>query len=277
MKYDLHSHTTASDGVLTSRELLLRAKNRAVDVLAITDHDTVEGLEEARHHANEIGITLVNGVEVSVTWNKTQIHIVGLGVDYGNEELLEKTALLQKTRILRAEKIAQHLEKEGFDKPLEGALRYSANENITRTHFARYIINTGRARDMAEVFKHYLSYGKPGYVSAQWLSLEDAVGMLNRSGGQAVIAHPSRYKMTNTKMRKLLADFKSAGGAGMEVVNSGLNPEIIKHNASLAMEFDLLASAGSDFHSPDNKYIDLGRFPELPQTVTPVWQEWKLQ
>ena len=276
MKYDLHSHTTASDGVLTPDELILRAKTRGIDVLAVTDHDTTAGLEAAQLSAGEHGVKLVNGIEFSVTWNKIPVHIVGLNIDPLNSALSEQVVMLQEKRLVRANKIALKLEKEGIENAFSGAQQYTSNSNITRTHFARYLIQIGKAKTMADVFKRYLSHGNPGYVSVQWQTLEQAVTIINNAGGQAVIAHPSRYKITNSKMKKLLSDFRELGGAGIEVVNSGTTAAIIKQYAKLAREFELKASTGSDFHSPDNKYVDLGRFSLLPDNVVPVWKDWQL-
>jgi len=274
--YDLHSHTTASDGVLTPEELIIRAKHRGINVLAITDHDTISGLEAAQRSALSQDITVINGIEMSVTWNKNHIHVVGLNIDTTCKELGVRLSGLQQIRQDRAKEIAVRLEQVGIDNALIGAQQFSANNNITRTHFARYLLKIGKARNMSDVFKRYLAFGKPGYVSVEWIALDDAVGLIKSSGGQAVVAHPSRYKMTNTKMRKMLGDFTECGGSAIEVVNSGSTPETIDNNARLVNQFGLTASVGSDFHSPDNQYIDLGRFSPLPDNVTPVWHDWDI-
>jgi len=272
--YDLHSHTTASDGVLTPDELIKRAKHRGVNVLAVTDHDTTAGLSAAQQSATSQGITLVNGIELSATWQKNHIHIVGLNINAESAELENKLITVQKIRHDRAQEMAQRLQKVGIDNALAGAQAFSGNNNMTRTHFARYIVSIGKARTMAEVFKRYLTPGNPGYVSVDWIPLDEAVGLITSAGGRAVVAHPARYKMTNTKMKKMLAAFSDCGGAGIEVINSGSTREIIENNISLANQFGLAASIGSDFHSPDNKYVDLGRFPPLPDNVTPIWEGW---
>lgn len=272
--YDLHTHTIASDGVLTSEELITRAHHRGVNVLAITDHDTTAGLESGQQYAKTHDITLICGIEISVTWGKNHLHIVGLNIDAGNDELQSELLKVQQTRQARAKEIARRLEQAGIKDALTGAQQFSANNNLTRTHFARYLMKIGKARTMSDVFKRYLSYGNPGYVSAEWMALDKTIQIISSAGGQAVVAHPSRYKMTNSKMRKFLAEFSSLGGKGMEVVNSGSTRELIKHNAKLANEFELYGSIGSDFHSPDNKYIDLGRFSPLPDDVRPIWAEW---
>lgn len=272
--YDLHSHTTASDGVLTPDELIKRARHRGVNVLAVTDHDTTSGLSDAQKSATSHGITLVHGIELSVTWQKNHVHIVGLNINASSDRLKTRLVAVQKIRQERAQEMSQRLEKVGINNALAGAREFSLNNNITRTHFARYIVSIGRARTMSEVFKRYLVPGKPGYVSVDWIPLDEAVELIQSVGGCAVVAHPARYKMTNTKMKKLLAVFADVGGAGIEVINSGSTREIIENNISLANQFGLAASIGSDFHSPDNKFVDLGRFPPLPDNVTPIWEGW---
>lgn len=272
--YDLHSHTTASDGVLTPEELIIRAKHRGVHVLAITDHDSISGLSAAQNYALSQDINIINGIELSVTWKKNHIHVIGLNIDTTHDELSLRLAELQKIRQARAIEIGVRLEEVGIQNALTGAQQFSANNNITRTHFARFLVKAGKASSMSNVFKRYLAYGKPGYVSVEWVKLENAVELIKSAGGQAVIAHPARYKMTNVKMRKMLGDFTECGGSAIEVVNSGCTRQVIENNARLANQFGLSASIGSDFHSPDNQYVDLGRFPALPDNVTPVWRDW---
>jgi len=272
--YDLHSHTIASDGVLTTEELMIRAKHRGVNVLAITDHDSVSGLDAVKSGELSGAVKIVHGIELSVTWKKNNIHVVGLNIDVAQQALLASLADLQRVRQARAIEIAARLEKVGIENALSGASQFSAQNNMTRTHFARYLIQIGKARSMAEVFKRYLAHGKPGYVSVEWISLEKAVDIIKSAGGQAVIAHPSRYKLTNTKMNKMLGDFTECGGSAIEVVNSHCTKQMIENNARLVNHYGLSASIGSDFHSPDNKYVDLGRFPPLPENVTPIWHDW---
>ncbi len=274
--YDLHSHTTASDGVLTPQELITRAQHRGVHVLAITDHDSISGLPAAQNYALSQDINIINGIELSVTWKKNHIHVIGLNIDITHHELSLRLAELQKIRQARAIEIGARLEKVGIQNALTGAQQFSANNNITRTHFARFLVKAGKASSMSNVFKRYLTYGKPGYVSVEWVQLENAVELIKSAGGQAVIAHPARYKMSNVKMRKMLGDFTECGGSAIEVVNSGCTRPVIENNARLANQFGLSASIGSDFHSPDNHYIDLGRFSALPDNVTPVWHDWEM-
>jgi len=272
--YDLHSHTTFSDGVLTPEELITRAKNRGINVLAITDHDDISGLSAAQRCAVSEDITVINGIELSVTWKKNHIHVVGLNIDKTCQTLISRLSEIQQLRQSRATDIGLRLEKAGVENALQGAQQYSANNNITRTHFARYLIQIGKARTMSDVFKKYLAYGKPGYVSVEWIQLEQAIELIKLAGGQAVIAHPARYNMTTAKMKKMLDDFTEFGGTAIEVVNSGCTKQVIEKNVSLVNHFGLSASIGSDFHSPDNKYVDLGRFPPLPDNVTPIWHDW---
>ncbi len=274
--YDLHSHTTASDGVLTPEELIIRAKHRGVHVLAITDHDSISGLQAAQNCAFSQDISIINGIELSVTWKKNNIHVIGLNIDTTHQELSNKLVELQQIRQARAIEIGTRLQKAGIKNALTGAQQFSANNNITRTHFARFLVKSGKASSMSDVFKRYLTHGKPGYVSVEWVSLENAVELIKSAGGQAVIAHPARYKMTNAKMKKMLGDFTACGGSAIEVVNSGCTKQVIENNARLANQFGLSASIGSDFHSPDNQYIDLGRFSALPGNVTPIWHDWKM-
>ena len=270
--YDLHSHSTASDGLLSPTELVARARAKGVESLALTDHDTIEGLSEAHAAATAQGLELIPGVEISATWRERTLHIVGLGIDAAHPVLLAGLASLQLKRAERARRIAEQLEKEGFTDVLAGAQRFGSGRNITRTHFARYLVEQGVASQVSGVFKHYLRRGKPGYVNANWAPLADAVAWINTAGGKAVIAHPSRYDLTATKMRELLTDFRAAGGAGLEVIYcSGCDPNVQRSNASFAKEFALAASVGSDFHDPSVPWVELGRLGRLPPNVTPIW------
>lgn len=271
MIYDLHSHSTASDGVLTPSLLIARAEQCGVNVLALTDHDIVAGLEEAQQAADKHGIGLIPGVEISVTWQKQTIHIVGLGIDRQCQSLLNGLNHLQTIRSQRAQEIAQRLEKIGIPDALRGSEKFAPGNNITRTHFARYLVELGKARDMNDVFKHFLASGKPGYVQVEWATLQQAVQWINDAGGRAVVAHPARYKMTGTKMGRLLTDFVDCGGAGLEIINGGCGRDIIQKYAGLAKRFNLLASVGSDFHDPATPWMDLGKLQPLPRDLTPIW------
>ena len=272
--YDLHSHSNASDGTLTPTELIQRAKSQGVTSLALTDHDTTQGIPEAQHAAQQVGIQIIPGVEISTSWGKHGIHIVGLNIDIHNPLLQEGLSQLQNIRVERAAKMGQKLEKAGIPNAMEGAQTLAGKGNVTRTHFARHIVNIGKAESISAVFKHYLSHNKPGYVKTQWAPLQDAIQWIKAANGQAVVAHPDRYKMTATKFRAFLNDFKAFGGSGIEVVYSGSNRDVIMNNARFAKEFDLYASTGSDFHSPGLPWAELGKLPPLPKELTPIWHSW---
>lgn len=271
--YDLHTHSSASDGNLLPIDLVARAVDKGVDVLALTDHDGVEGIEAAIKAAQQHQLTLVSGVEISVTWGGQTVHIVGLNVDHRNEQLRLGLDSLRAYRVGRAKEIAHRLAKAGIEGALEGASQYASPVMLGRVHFAKFLVEHKHAKDIPDVFKRYLVRNKPGYVPGEWASLEQAVGWINQAGGQAVIAHPARYKMTATKRRRLLTEFKQLGGAGLEVVSGRQHPEEVKMLAKLANDYELLASCGSDFHSPDS-WSDLGQISSLPSTVNPIWTTW---
>jgi len=273
--YDLHCHSTASDGVLTPEAVVRRAATNRVAVLALTDHDDVAGLAEAALAAREHRIRFVPGVEVSITWGGTTIHIVGLGIDPRNATLAASLEQVRSSRERRAANIAAQLESLGIQGSLAGAYAYAGNPRlIGRAHFARFLVERGVARDVATVFKHYLVRGKPGYVPHQWASLADAVASIRASGGRAVVAHPGRYKLSHAELRQFLGEFKSAGGEGIEVVTGSHSRPQYAEFARLAREFGFLASRGSDFHGPDESPIDLGMLPPLPGDLKPVWHDW---
>ena len=273
-QYDLHTHSTASDGSLTPSELVARAQQQGVTHLALTDHDGTEGITEARQAAAARGITLIPGVEISTTWRNSTVHIVGLNIDVENNELQGGLAMLREYRQQRAYKMAEKLEKAGIRDALAGAQKYASKTLLGRVHFARYLIETGHASDMKDVFKRFLVKNKPGYVASQWVSLADAVTWIKAAGGQAVVAHPARYKLTATKRRQLLTDFKQLGGDAMEVSSGFQHPEEVRTMARLAEAFELLASCGSDFHSPDKGWNEIGKMAALPPFVTPIWNQW---
>lgn len=271
--YDLHCHSTASDGELSPTELARRAHRQGVDVLALTDHDVTDGLAEAASVARELGMGFVPGIEVSVSWQKQTVHIVGLHINGRSASLQQGLEKLRGFRNWRAEEIGRRLEKKGIGGAYEGARQLAKGAIISRTHFARFLVANGYARDMRDLFKHYLIKNKPGYVPGEWASLEEAVGWLNDAGGQAVIAHPARYKMTATRLRRLIGEFKEVGGTGLEVVSGTHSNDEVKYMGRLANQFGLYASCGSDFHSPDNIYLELGRLPAMPEACVPVWQD----
>ncbi|WP_241086761.1 PHP domain-containing protein [Candidatus Vondammii sp. HM_W22] len=272
--YDLHTHSTASDGTLSPRALVRRAVAVGVQVLALTDHDTTEGIAEAAAEAKDTGLTLIPGIELSVTWNAQVVHIVGLGIDPENPELQNGLRALREFRAWRAEEIGRRLEKAGISGAFEGARERSNGELISRTHFARFLFDAGHAPDTRKVFKRFLTQGKPGHVAGCWADLSDAVAWIIAAGGQAVIAHPARYRMTRTKLRRLIGEFVEVGGNVLEVVSGSHSKDENFTMARHAREFDLLGSIGSDYHGPESQWIDVGRISPLPDGVAPVWQNW---
>ncbi len=271
MQIDLHTHSTASDGRLIPSQLVACAAGAGVDVLALTDHDGTDGLEEARCAAIAAGIQLINGIELSVTWNKRTVHIVGLNFDPDFAPLKAGILSLQNFRETRAREIAYKLEKSGIKGAYEGAMRFSGGKMLGRMHFANFLVDSGHAKNVRKVFKHYLVQNKPGHVTGNWASLEDAVSWITGAGGIAVIAHPARYKLTRGKLRHLIKDFMAVGGRAIEVVSGSHDLNETKTMACHASDFDLYASAGSDFHDPDFPWIKLGQLPPLPRQCKPVW------
>ena len=273
--YDLHCHSTASDGLLAPAALVRRAAENGVDILALTDHDELRGLVEARVEAATLGLRFIDGVEVSITWGGITIHVVGLKIDAGNQQLQQGLHAIRQGRTERAKKMAQDLERAGIPGSLEGAYAYVENPNlIGRTHFARFLAEKRYVSDVKSAFQHYLVSGKPGYVPHQWATLEEALAYIKSGGGVAVVAHPGRYKLTRTEMRKFLGEFRDGGGAGIEVITSGHTPEQSLEYAILAKEFGFLASRGSDFHGPGESRVDLGKLPDLAADLKPVWHDW---
>jgi len=273
--YDLHCHSTASDGVLSPRALVERAASMGVHVLALTDHDELRGLDEARAVADELGIRLVRGVEVSISWGGHTIHIVGLNVDSDDPILAQGLARNRGGRAERARRMAEELARLGIPGALEGAYRFAGNQDlIGRTHFARFLVERGVVKDVKTVFRKFLVKGKPGYVPHQWASLEEALVWIRAAGGQAVVAHPGRYQMGREKMRLLLSEFKHLGGDAIEVVTGSHTPDQVPVYADLAVEFDLMASVGSDFHAPGEGGRELGRLQPLPTRCRPLWSAW---
>lgn len=274
---DLHSHSTISDGVLSPSRLLAHASTRGVTVLALTDHDDVAGLCEATHSAQLENITLIPGVEISVTWHSRTLHILGLGIDPEYLPLVEGLQKIRDGRMDRARAIAAQLDKFGIRGSFEGASAQAGESRlIGRTHFARFLADRGYAKDVKSVFKKYLVKGKPGHVSHIWVSLDEAIGWIRGSGGQAVIAHPARYKLSNNLLEQLLNEFHELGGAGIEVVSSSHTPEQTQQFAALATRMNLYASCGSDYHGPGESYFDLGRLPALPPGCIPIWDGWQI-
>ena len=275
MNIDLHCHSTASDGLLSPSALAERAAASGVGVLALTDHDEVAGLTEARAAAESKGLRFVDGVEISVTWSGITVHVVGLQIDPSNGDLRDGLESIRSSRVLRARKMGDALESAGISGSYDGAMAHVENPNIvSRTHFARFLVAQGYARDVRSVFHRYLIKGKPGYVAHDWASLPDAVRWIRASGGVAVVAHPGRYKLSRADMRTLLSEFRDCGGAGVEVITGSHTVDQYAQYAALAREFGLLASRGSDFHGPGESKIDLGALPALPENLKPVWHDW---
>jgi len=275
LRYDLHCHSTRSDGLLEPAAVVRRAAERGVTVLALTDHDDTAGLAEARCAADEAGIALVPGAELSVSWEEHTIHVVALGIDANDAALQAGLESVRAGRDARARRIAAALERVGIHGALEGARSYVTSERlITRTHFARFLVETGRVREMKDVFKRYLARGLPGYVPHAWASLEQAIGWIRGAGGQAVLAHPGRYQLGTGGMRQLVAEFRDRGGAAIEVLSASHTTAQVSQFAALARLHGLKASAGSDYHGPGESWLDLGDLPQLPGGSVPVWQGW---
>ncbi|WP_198969664.1 3',5'-nucleoside bisphosphate phosphatase [Xylophilus sp. ASV27] len=269
---DLHCHSVISDGTLTPEELASRAKAHGVELWALTDHDEIGGQQRAAAAARAHGLPYLTGVEISVTFANETVHIVGLGFDPDDAALRQGLTDTRGGRGARARDMAAQLEAVGIAGAYEGALRYAGNPAlVARTHFARFLVETGVCRDTSEVFRRYLTEGKPGYVPHRWASLSDAVHWITYAGGVAVIAHPGRYKFTANEEFALFSEFKAHGGRGVEVVTGSHTPAEYATYADMALEFNLAASRGSDFHSPAESHTDLGRLPPLPAALTPVW------
>ena len=300
-RFDLHTHSLQSDGTLAPAELVTRAQAAGVDVLALTDHDVTDGIAEARITADRIGITLIAGVEISVTWQGQTVHIVGLNVDTADHALQQGLARLREFRQWRAVEIGRRLQKKRIEGAYEGVRRLAKGTIVSRTHFARFLVEQGYVRGMQQAFKQFLSSGKPGHVPGQWATLDEAVNWIRSAGGQAVVAHPARYKLSAGKLLRLFGEFHECGGEAIEVISGSHPPEATQHLARIAAEQDFLASAGSDYHGPDNfagseigralarpegaSYRDvarqkawrgLGRLPALPDGCVPVWRDWEM-
>jgi len=274
-RYDLHCHSTHSDGLLAPAAVVARARERGVDVLALTDHDEVSGLPEAQDAALAAGMTLVCGSEISVTWRGITIHILALGIDPENATLAGGLAGIRAGRSTRARRIADALAEAGIGGAYEGAMRYVTSERlVSRTHFARYLVEAGHAREMKDVFARYLTPGKPGHVAHDWATLSQAVGWIHAAGGQAVIAHPGRYPVNAGGMRLLLTEFRDTGGDAIEILSSSHTPAQYVEFATHARILGLRGSCGSDWHGPDESWMDLGALPDLPVGVVPVWKDW---
>ena len=269
---DLHCHSVVSDGTLSPEALAARAKANGVALWALTDHDETAGLERAMAAARQENLPFLTGTEISVSFAGATVHILGLGFDPSHTALLQGLRATRGGREQRAQQMSDELARAGIPGAFEGAMKFVGNpELISRSHFARYIVEAGFCPDTHSVFRKYLAEGKPGYVPHQWAALRDAVRWIIEAGGVAVIAHPGRYPLSATAEFALFSEFKALGGQGVEVITSAHRPaEFVKY-AGYCHEFGLVASRGSDFHSPTESHIDLGRLPDLPGSVTPVW------
>ncbi len=273
-QFDLHCHSTVSDGLFSPPDLVAYAAKQGVKVLALTDHDDIGGLEAARQAALEHGIQFINGVEISVTWKKRTLHIVGLKVDAHNVALKTALDLVRKGRDERAQQMGADLARTGISGAYEGAKALAGQSIITRTHFARFLVEHGHAKDNNAVFKKYIVKGKPGFVDHQWMTLEQAVNLITGAGGSAVIAHPGRYDLGKTNMLELMHEFRSYGGAAIEVVTGSHTPPQYQQFAKIAHQFSLKCSVGSDYHGAGISFMQMGRVPDLPAGCVPVWDDW---
>ncbi len=275
LNVDLHCHSTISDGVLAPAQVASRAKENGVDVWALTDHDEIRGIAEARSAALDLGMRYITGLEVSVTWAGSTIHIVGLNVDETNQNLINGLAQTRSGRQQRAEDMAADLARAGIPNVYQGALKYVGNPDlISRSHFARYLVEIGVCEDVHSVFKRYLTEGKPGFVPHRWATLGEAVGWIRGAGGEAVVAHPGRYNLRPVAFDVFFREFKAYGGSAIEVVTGSHTVDQYSEYTKIANRYGFMGSRGSDFHSPDDQSPDLGQLPPLAKNLKPVWHDW---
>lgn len=275
-RIDLHCHSHFSDGSLSPTDLVAMAARNNVSVLALTDHDSVDGIPEAQQAAKTHGINLITGVEISAAWHPYNIHVVGLNVDIHHPTLVAGLAMQASARARRAQAIADKLEKLGMPGAYEGALALAKTpESISRTHFGQWLFEQKHVTTVQQGFDRFLSAGKPAGVPMPWASLDETVAWINAAGGVAVLAHPGRYKMTRSKMRLLIQAFKQAGGRAIEVATATEQPDMVRYLGQLAQQYQLAASQGSDYHGKPTPWITLGSYPKLPEQCQPVWQLWQ--
>ncbi|CAH9017129.1 PHP domain-containing protein [Candidatus Nitrosacidococcus sp. I8] len=275
MIYDLHTHSTESDGTLTPSQLIEHAVRQGVNTLALTDHDCTAGLAKAQITAKDLGLNLINGVEISVTWHDHTIHVLGLNIDPENKQLQEGLSTLRSYRNKRGHKIADHLEQSGIIGALEGALKYSQGNTLSRTHFARFLLAQGYGKSIQDIFNHYLVQGKPGHTVEHWASLEQVLTLIHEAGGVSVVAHPARYRLTRPQLIQFLEEFKAQGGMGLEVISGSQPLDSTDFLVDIANKLNFVGSCGSDYHGSQNtKKIDLGRIPPFPKNCQPVWELW---
>ncbi len=272
--YDLHTHSTASDGAFSPELLVEKASAVGINTLALTDHDTVSGLVAAQNASRKHNVTLINGIELSCLWNNKTIHVVGLNIKADSKTIIDATIHLNHLREERAIKIGEKLRKVGIDNAYENAKRIAAGGTVTRQHFSTFLIENGNAKNQTEVFKRYLVNNKPGYASVEWPSLEETIAQINAAGGVSVIAHPLRYKLTATKLRNLIKEFKGFDGRAIEVITGHNQSTEIQLATGYAKRYGVAASVGSDFHNGNTPWSQLGKLAKLPQGLTPVWELW---
>ncbi len=278
MNADLHCHSSHSDGVLAPAALAARAAANGVELWALTDHDNLCGLAEARAHADALGLPFLDGVEISVTWEGTTVHIVGLGIDPAHAPLERGLSAVRGGRDARALRMAEALEALGVREAYASAMRHAGNPSLVgRSHFARVLVEQGYAPDVSAVFRDYLVRGRPGYIEHEWTALERAVDWIRGAGGVAVVAHPGRYRMSGEQMERLFEQFRAAGGEAIEVVSGSHGEAAVRTFARLARQFGFHASRASDFHAPGESPVDLGAGEPLPEGVQPVWLMPRLQ
>ena len=271
---DLHSHSNVSDGNLNPDDLISYAAEKNVDMIALTDHDDISGLDLARKKAEELGISFINGVEISVTWRSRTIHMLGLNFDPNNQNLIKGLERIREGRIERAKKIAYGLAMIGIPNAFEGAKSFASHQVIGRIHFAHYLVSKGYSKNIKSVFNKFMTKGKPGYVDHQWASLEDAVGWIKNAGGIAVIAHPGRYDMGKKLYPQFFQEFKNFGGEGIEIISGSQSLNQIDYFADFAHQFDFFGSIGSDFHGHGVSHRDLGPLHKLPEKIKPIWNQF---
>jgi predicted metal-dependent phosphoesterase TrpH len=271
---DLHCHSNVSDGLLSPAELMSHAAENNVQAIALTDHDDIAGLSEASITAKSLNIIFINGVEISVTWKKRTLHIVGLNFDKDNKLLFQGLKKIRDGRYKRAQLMADGLGMAGIQGAMDGANSYAKSSTIGRIHFAQFLVAQGYAKDISAVFKKFLTPGKPGYVDHEWISLEESIRLINGAGGDAIIAHPGRYDMGNKLYPKLFQEFKDLGGTGVEVMSGSQDPSQANYFSKLAANYNLFSSCGSDFHGKGISHRALGNVRSLPNDSIPIWTKW---
>jgi predicted metal-dependent phosphoesterase TrpH len=271
---DLHSHSNVSDGILKPEELISYAKEKKVNMIALTDHDDISGLDEARNKAHALGIDFINGVEISVTWRSRTIHMLGLNFDSNNDNLIKGLKSIREGRVERAKKIAYGLAMVGIPNAYEGAKSFASHQVIGRVHFAHFLVSQGYSKNIKSVFNKFMTKGKPGYVDHDWASMEEATSWIKDAGGMSVIAHPGRYDMGSKLYPQFFEEFKSMGGAGIEVISGSQSMNQVDYFAAYSEKHELYASVGSDFHGHGVSHRDLGPLHELPKNTVPIWENF---